>query len=183
MAVLLLVVLGCHDQEELPVLGEMPAFDFVDQDGEHFTQAEVEGKVVIATFLFTRCVTICPILSQRTAEMQERLSGEGDAVHFLSFSVDPEHDTPERLREHGERYHADFDRWTFLTGDIDAVNEVVVRGFKLAMGEPQPGPGDTIEVMHSPRFVLVDRQGRIRGYYESNEAGMRELEQAVRSLL
>lgn len=174
---------ACEDEPELAVLGEMPAFEFTDQDGEPFSHEAVEGKVVIATFLFTRCVTICPMLSQRTAEMAERLDSKGDAVHFISFSVDPEHDTPELLRAHGERYGADFDRWTLLTGPIEEVNEVVVRGFKLAMGEPAPGPGDTIEIMHSPRFVLLDGQGQIRGYFESNAAGMDGLEAAVGALV
>jgi protein SCO1/2 len=183
IALSLALFTGCEDDPDLPVLGEMPAFSFTDQDGRPFSGDDLDGRVVIATFLFTRCVTICPALSDRTARMSERLAAHGDAVHFVSFSVDPDHDTPERLRAHGERHGASFDRWTLVTGPVDGVNEVVVRGFKLAMGEPVPGPGESIEIMHSPRFVLVDREGRIRGYYESDEEGMASLERAVSSLL
>ena len=107
-------------------------------------------------------------------QFQERLA-DADGVQLVSISVDPDHDTPEVLREYGERYGADPARWRFLTGDADEVNRVVVRGFRVAMGEPEPTAGGGYDIMHSSTFVLIDPTGTIRGYYANEPEGTADL--------
>jgi protein SCO1/2 len=98
------------------------------------------------------------------ARLQSRLPEE---IRLVSFSVDPEHDTPEVLSEYANRYNADSERWLFLTGTMDAIEKLSVGGFKLAL---DPTAGTEAEpITHSSRFVLVDREGRIRGYYGNED--------------
>lgn len=113
-------------------------------------------------------------------KLQRTIDERGLPVGLLSFSVDPKNDTPAVLKSYGERHGANFDNWHFLTGKIDEVNNVVVRGFKLALGEPVPSGDGHYDIMHSSHFVLVDAQGRIRGYYASTRAD--EVDQLLRDL-
>jgi protein SCO1/2 len=117
-------------------------------------------------------------------ELQRRFTGRSGEIALVSFSVDPENDTPAVLREHAARYHADPSMWTWVTGPTEQVSDTVVRGFRVAMGEPTPtGNGDEYEIMHSSHFVLVDRDGTIRGYYASDPEGVAELTAAAAKLV
>jgi protein SCO1/2 len=139
----------------------VPEFRLTDQNGQPFGSAELKGKIWISSFIFTSCPGPCPIISSRMAEMQKPL--EKTDVHFVSFSVDPENDTPEVLRDYAARLRADTTRWSFLTGRTDAIYDVTRSGFKLAVqgaSEENPQP------IHATRAVLVDRGGVIRGYYD-----------------
>ncbi len=179
-----LLVSGCHSTEEpLPDLGAIPSFDLTDQDGAPFRATDLDGHVTVATFIFTRCPSICPMLVERGVAVQERMEPWGDRAKLVSFTVDPEHDTPEVLRAFGDARGADFNRWSFVTGDIDDVNRVVVHGFKLAMGEPTPTEDGRIEIMHSSHFVLLDPHRHIRGYYASRSEGIDDLMHDVERLL
>lgn len=161
---------GC-DRDEPPDLSvPLPSFELVDQHGQPFQREDMRGQVWIADFVFTKCPTICPTLSARMKGLTERFEGEND-LRFVSFSVDPEHDTPEVLREHASRYGVDFERWTWVTGSTGEVSDVVVGGFKLALGEPvATGREDgQYDIMHSAHLVLVDREANVRGYYPAND--------------
>jgi protein SCO1/2 len=171
---------GCHDAEPLPDLGTLPEFDLVDQDGARFDRSMLEGKITIASFIFTTCPSVCPVLSGRSADLQERLAPHAGQVQLVSFSVDPEHDTPEVLRAYRERFHADPRMWRHVTGEAAELNRVVVHGFHLAMGEEREADG---EILHSTHFVLVDRALAIRGYYEADAGGTDDLVEAVEGLL
>jgi len=175
---------GCEDGEPLPRLGTLPSFALVDQHGDAFGRQDMQGRVWIASFVFTRCPTICPTLSMKMEELQRRFTGRSGEIALVSFSVDPENDTPAVLREHAARYHADPSMWTWVTGPTEQVSDTVVRGFRVAMGEPTPtGNGDEYEIMHSSHFVLVDRDGTIRGYYASDPEGVAELTAAAAKLV
>jgi len=154
----------------------LPAFSLRDQDGAAVTDRDLRGKVSIVNFIFTRCPTICPKL---TAQMSELVKSTADVegLAFVSISVDPENDPPPVLRAYGERYGADFTRWRFLTGDQKALEATVVQGFKVALGRD-----DTGAIVHAERFVLVDREARIRGYFDAGDEGRRELVEAARKL-
>jgi len=165
---------GCEQREPLPDLGTIPELALTDQEGRAFSSSDFSGKTSIVDFVFTSCPTICPLLSHKMQQFQERLA-DAEGVQLVSISVDPEHDTPEVLHEYGERYGADPARWRLLTGDATEVNRVVVRGFRVAMGEPEPAPGGGYDIMHSSTFVLVDTEGRIRGYYPNEPEGTAEL--------
>lgn len=156
----------------LPVLGVLPPFSLTDQDGKSFSRKELEGKVWVADFVFIGCNAVCPLLTQRMKSLETRLSKDGRTaeVGFVSLSVDPEHDTPERLKEYAQRFGADSADWRFVTGPVEAVQKTIVDGFKIGMGrvplrEGAAEPSD-FEIVHGQKFVLVDRKGQIRGYYD-----------------
>jgi len=114
---------------------------------------------------------VCPIMSTRMAELQHELPADSP-LRLVSITVDPGHDTPEVLREYASRYDADPERWTFLTGDPEAVYRLSIDGFKLGAGERedwQPGVDDG-PFIHSSRMALVDSDGVIRGYYDGTDA-------------
>lgn len=154
---------------ELPVLGELPPFSLTSQDAQPFGAEQLRGRVWVANFIFTRCPTICPAFTRKMAALQEEAKGV-DPLHLVSFSVDPEYDTPEVLRAYMEKYGADPRRWTFLTGDPEAIKATVVGGLKTAMGRDENAPADDLNaIFHGTHFVLVDDQLRIRGYYRSED--------------
>ncbi len=147
-------------QPELAVLGELPDFRLIDQSGNSFGRANLTGKVWVADFIFTTCAGPCPIMSSQFTELQDRFS-HLPYFRLLSISVNPEYDTPQVLTEYGDRYNADHSRWSFLTGDREAIHKLAVDGFHVGSVEDP--------VFHSTRFILVDRDGQIRGYYISSE--------------
>jgi protein SCO1/2 len=148
-----------------PVLGALPAFRLTDQHGRPFGSQELAGRVWVASFIFTRCETVCPAVTRKMARIQDRTRNLEPALHLVSFSVDPEHDTPERLAEYARAHRASPRMWTFLTGPADAVRETVEKGLRVTMerdaGDPSPAA-----ITHGSHLVLVDGEGRIRGYYD-----------------
>lgn len=146
---------------KMPNYGTVPAFNLTNQNAQPFGSGNLAGKIWIADFVFTSCPGPCPIISSRMSELQRPL--EKSDVHFVTFTVDPETDTPEVLRDYAERLHAKPGRWDFLTGDKNAIYSLTTQGFKLAVAE---GAGDNGQLVHSTRVVLVDRRGAIRGYYD-----------------
>lgn len=158
--------------EPPPVIAELPEFRLVNERGEPYGTAELKGRVWVASFVFTSCPSVCPKLMGQLGKVQHRSRNAGAAVHIVTFSVDPETDTPERLKEYGKRFKASPYRWTLLTGKLGAIEETVVRGFKLAMGKDAE---TSYQIFHSERLVLIDGEGRIRGYYEAEDAGIDRL--------
>jgi protein SCO1/2 len=157
------------------VYGQLPEFELTDQDGDSFGLADLSGKVWIANFIFTSCGDVCPRLTSRMREIQNRLDKMGDSVHLVSFSVDPVHDTPQKLRDYADAYGARRDIWTFVTGPLDAIESTVVGGFKMVMQIGEMEDTGFFNIVHGERFVLVDQRGRIRGYYEADDEGIQHL--------
>ena len=149
-------------EKDLPVLGDVPAFQFHDQDDKPMTLESLRGSPWVADFIFTRCPGSCPMMTGMMAAMQKSLPPQ---VKFVSFSVDPEHDTPAVLKGYAQTYSADESRWKFLTGDQDAIM-AQARGMLLTA---LPATADQ-PIIHDGRFLLIDGQGRIRGAYHSNDA-------------
>ncbi len=145
--------------------GTVPRFQLVNQEGQPFDSAQLAGKIWIADFVYTTCPGPCPMISMRMSELQKPL--EKTDVHLVSFSVDPEKDTPEVLRGYAEKLRAEPKRWDFLTGPKSAIYSLSHNGFKLAVSDGSDEAGIPV---HSTRMVLVDRHGEIRGYYEATEA-------------
>lgn len=169
-----------EEVNELPVYWELPAFSFTDQLGRPVTSEGLRGKVILANFVFTNCTVFCPtVLTPHMSELQERLRSEGllgPDVMLLSFSIDPEQDTPEILRAYAEKYGTDPEVWRFLTGSVDEMERVVTTDLKLGFQKiEQPvehahpdGSAHThiYDVIHTNRFMLVDRQGQVRALYD-----------------
>lgn len=156
-----------------PVLGALPDFALTERSERTVRRADLAGMPWVADFIFTRCTGMCPALSTRMADVRRRAAEAGLAARFVSFSVDPGHDTPAVLRDYAARYGAG-DDWLFLTGPRDALYALIGGGFKLSVAERPPAAvaaGDEL-IAHSDRFVLVDGDGRIRGYYHGTDAAM-----------
>jgi protein SCO1 len=152
----------------LPVLSTLPAFTLTDQEGKPFGSADLSGQVWVAGFIFTRCPTICPAITATMGRIQHRARGIAQRFRLVSFSVDPQYDTPARLAAYAAQYKASPRLWHFLTGTSDGVKQTVVDGLKIAMGDAPQGEQDFASIMHGTHFVLVDQGGRIRGYYDSS---------------
>jgi len=159
----------------LRIYGQVPSFDLVECGGKSFSGARLNDKVWIADFIFTRCSGPCPMMSRQMAEIQKSLHGSAD-VRLVSFFVDPEFDTPKVLTQYAKRFEADPSRWFFLTGRFDVIQRLAKEGFKLSVEKTPPDQQATGNdpIIHSPYFVLVDRLGRIRGYYDSSTPGFPE---------
>lgn len=165
----------------------LPEFTLTDQLGQPFGSKDLEGRVWIANFIFTSCKTSCPLLTQDMSRLQKRMRNMGNAVYLVSFSVDPERDTVEKLRAYADQHHANPRRWRFLTGDLDKVKEAVIAGFKMPIdpnvAPPAAGASDEpttiLDITHGTRFVLVDQKGRVRGFYDADDPGMDALVQAL----
>src|SRR4029077_20854118 len=145
--------------------GSIPPFQLINQDGQAFGSSNLAGKIWIADFIYSTCPGPCPMISSRMSEMQKPL--EKTDVHFISFTVDPEKDTPAQLREYAGRLRAQPGRWDFLTGPKSEIYKLSQEGFKLAAVDRS---SSTPEPLHSTRMILVDRRGQIRGYYDATTA-------------
>jgi protein SCO1 len=160
---------------ELPVLASLPQFSLVDEQGAPFHKDDMLGRVWVADFVFTSCADACPKLQNKMRRLQERLlpPAQGGNISLLSISVDPERDTPDKLRDYAKQFGAREGMWRYLTGEQKEVERTVVQGFHTAMAKlPVPGADSHIEafeIMHGERLVLVDRLGRIRGFYDADD--------------
>jgi protein SCO1/2 len=161
---------------ELPVLATLPAFSLVDENGKPFGRDHMLGRVWVADFVFTSCADACPRLQNKMRRIQERLlpPEQGGEISLLSVSVDPERDTPEKLRDYAKAYGARPGMWRYLTGPQTEIERTVVKGFHIAMAKlPSAGPDphmEAFDIMHGEKLVLVDRLGRIRGFYDADDA-------------
>jgi protein SCO1/2 len=157
-----LTLLQMRNAPELPVYGAAPQFRLTERSGRSVTDQELRGSVWIADFIFTSCGGPCPLLSRRMAELHKR-NANRPRLRLVSFTVDPDRDTPEVLRGYAERYGAG-EGWWFLTGPKPEIFRLVREGFHLAA--EMPDPASEQDILHSTRLVLVDPEGRIRGYYD-----------------
>lgn len=171
--VLLVLLPGCggkssEETEPIDDLGPVGSFTFTERHGKKISDADLRGKVWVASFVFTRCNMSCPQVTATMARLQKELNiAEHDDLRFVTFTVDPERDQPKDLIEYADRYRAHRDRWLFLTGDQEKLYDLIREGFHLGVAEKRPSekkPGD--EFTHSDRLVVVDKRGHIRGYFE-----------------
>jgi protein SCO1/2 len=170
-------------QAALPVLGRVPDFTLTNRDGSTVRLADLAGAPWIADFVFTRCVSSCPLLGERLARFDRSLP-PGPSIRLVSFSVDPAYDTPPVLERYARSLSASR-RWLFLTGDAEQIQRLSRQGFRLAL---EPGGGGdrgraAEAILHSTRFALVDAGGAIRGSYQAlDPEALRRLAADVRAL-
>ncbi len=143
----------------------LPDFSFTERSGQALSRKDLLGQVWIADFIFTSCAGPCPQMSRHMQRLQKDLS-DLQPLRLVSFSVDPDRDTPEVLRAYGERYDADPQRWLFLTGPMDRIYDIAIKGFKITVEAAR----ENNQIIHDTRFILVDAEGAIRGYYDSASA-------------
>ena len=169
LALTAVAVLSAGCSKPPPVLGDVGDFALTDQQGKSVTAQTLRGKVWAAAFMFTRCPTVCPRITRRMRDLQHEASQGGLPLQLVSFSVDPDHDTPEVLLAYAKQHSADLTSWRFLTGDVEVVRRTSEQGFKLALeGKATPG-AEHFGLFHGSHLVLVDTAGKIRGYYRTSE--------------
>ena len=145
----------------LPVMGQLRDFEFTDQNERPYGATELKGRVWVANFIFTRCPTICPLQTEKMGQVQHRSRNLGESFHMVSFDVDPEFDTPEKLKEYASKHRVSPSRWSFLSAPYDLLQKTVVQDMKISMGKDE-----NQNVFHGTHVVLVDAYMRIRGYYD-----------------
>lgn len=145
----------------------VPAFVLTERTGQPFSSEALRGKIWLADFFFTACPGPCLVMNRRLTEVQEALHKMNNDVRMVSFTIDPEDDTPEVLQRYATRFQAEKGKWFFLTGERQRIYDVAKGGFLLAV-QPEPSePGASPSFVHSTNIALVDRKGEVRGYYDS----------------
>jgi protein SCO1 len=148
---------------------DLGAFRLAERSGRDVTDADLAGRVWVASFIFTRCPLSCPRISSVMKGLQGQFRETG--VGLVSISVDPRHDTPDVLAGYARKFGADADRWWFLTGPPTEIDDLVTRRFKLGLVEATPADREAgaEAISHSDRLALVDRGNRVVGYFDSND--------------
>jgi protein SCO1 len=153
------------NDDALPVLSTVPDFTLQDQNGKSISLADMKGKIWLADLIFTKCEGICPTMSSNFSALQSSLDAD---IRLVSFSVDPEYDRGEVLQAYANRFHADPAKWTFVTGNRPTIFSLAKKGFLLGVDSVGLDPNNL--VTHSEKFVLIDRQGRMRSYYNGTDS-------------
>ncbi len=167
-----------------PVMGQLPVFSLVDQDGAPFGTEQMAGDVWVVGFFFTSCRTVCPRILAAMNSLQDKYVSFDHDVRLLTVTVDPTTDTPEVLATKAAEIGAQAGVWSFITGDEPEVRRLVEGGFATAMGEREVEPGGALlDIAHTEKLVLIDWQGRIRGYYAIDELGLDEVYHRSRHVL
>jgi protein SCO1/2 len=139
----------------------IPSFSLTNEQGKPVSEEDLEGKLTVVDFIFTTCPSICPKMSDAMVRVQEAFEDE-DNLQIVSISVNPGYDTPEVLQNYADRFGAIEGKWQFLTGDQDEIYNLARCGFMLPV---EDGGAVVEDFVHSPMFVLIDEERRIRGYY------------------
>jgi protein SCO1/2 len=168
---LLFVAAACSKKSDsLPAVAQIADFRLTDQAGRPVTPQDLRGKVWVAAFMFTRCPTICPRITRRMQELQTQAKQAQVPVTLVSFSVDPEYDTPQVLSAYAREFKLDTSNWRLLTGDIEVIKKTSIESFKMELdGQPDSG-ADHLGLVHGSHLVLVDGKLQIRGFYRSSDA-------------
>ncbi|HLS20666.1 MAG TPA: SCO family protein [Bacillota bacterium] len=139
-------------------------FSFTTQDNETLSLDDLKGKYWIADFIFTNCTTVCLPMTANMKSLQDAIIEKDLDVHLVSFSVDPDYDTPEVLQQYAESYDADLTTWSFLTGyEFDTIKEFSIKSFSSMVHEPVEGDD---QVIHGTQFFLVNPEGKIIERYD-----------------
>ena len=168
MYLLSLMEYGRARQKALPVIDQVADFTLTNQEGNVTTLADLSNHVWIADIIFTRCAGNCPIMSTQMKSLQDALPSSSQAK-LVTLTTDPDYDKPSILKRYGEHYGADFQRWTFLTGEKGELAGLATGSLKLG-STPVPPQDRTNSVdlfVHSTIFVVVDKQARLRGSFQT----------------
>lgn len=174
--ILMLLVLGsCQDDKPLPILGEpkmkdgkevphyISDFEFTNQNNKLITNKELEKGIYVADFFFTKCPSICPVVTTQMLRIYEKFENEN--VNLVSFTMDPVRDTPPVLKDYADRIAVDAPKWQFLTGDKDKLHQLAPDLFSIIIEDGDvPGGFD-----HSGKLILVDKEGQIRAFCEGTD--------------
>jgi protein SCO1/2 len=157
----------------LPVIGQIADFTLTNQNGKVTTLADLSNHVWVADIIFTRCAGPCPRMTGQMKSLQDLLPQNSNAK-LVTLTTDPDNDTPEVLKKYGERFNADFNRWTFLTGTKKEIAALASGSLKLSAVpvplEDQKSVADLF--IHTTIFVVVDKHAQLRGIFETGGEGV-----------
>ena len=172
------IIEKAQSSHDIPYLKPVPDFSMINQEGETFSQDNLQGKITILDFMFTSCMGPCPLMTTNMSKLHKVFSNEPE-IQFVSITVDPEVDNQQKLNEYSSLVGGDDGRWHFLWSDIDSIKNLKKNGFMLF--------ADNLPEGHAIKFVLIDHKGGIRKYYDgtddsSQEILKRDVAQLVKSL-
>lgn len=160
----------------LPIYYQVPEFSLTNEFKKPFGSIDLKGKFYIANFMFTSCPSTCPALMEKMDTIQNRIKGLGTKAALVTFTVDPDTDTPEVLFKFARKRNTNPFIWNFLTGSKTDLEKIVVDGFKVPMGKKEEvvkkledKTVSLLDIAHSEKVVLVDDKGQIRGYYGTDK--------------
>jgi protein SCO1/2 len=157
-----MMLTACGSKIENPLNWKMDSFSYVNQDHKKVGLSQLKGNVWVANFIFTSCETVCPPMTAHMAKLQKMAKDEGVNVRFISFSVDPEVDTPKKMKDYANKFGADFSNWDFLTGYKQSeIEKFALDQFKTIVKKPQENP----QVIHGTEFFLIDKNGAVQKSY------------------
>ncbi len=176
---------GPWPEEPLPVFWRVPSFTLTDQLGRQFGSSDLSGRAALLSFVYTNCPDTCPLLTANMAQVQNKLRAQGllgSQVQLVSITVDPRRDTPAVFAEYAGRYQADPDGWRFLSGEPEAIYQVLW-GFKLNTVEVARAFEGADVVPHSSRFAVVDPSGQVRAQPAGEETSADEIGSMLKRVL
>ena len=181
---------GTYTYEKLPVLGEIGLtgdtlpfvisdFSFIDQNGDTISYESLEDKVYVANFFFTSCPDVCPKMNTNLSIVVDKFQSNPSVV-FISHTVDPETDSVAVLQDYARRFKADATKWHFVTGEKSVIYDKALHDYRVnAVTGDEP-----VNFIHSEKLVLLDKDKRIRGYYDGLDFNeVKELMDAIKILL
>lgn len=178
----LIILTGCQMGSKIkdPLNWPVDDFTFTDQNGNSLSLSNLRGQVWLADFIFTNCKTVCIPMTSNMVKLQQQLKEADLDVSIVSFSVDPEHDTPEVLTEYGKQFNVDFSNWYFLTGYAqEEIAKIAKENFKTFV-EDDP---NTDQVIHGTYFYLINQNGVIVQLYDGVEPPYEDIMNDIKSLL
>lgn len=160
---------------ELPKYFKVPEFKFQDENGAVFGSDELKGKLYISNFFFSSCPTTCPKLMETIQKVQKRVKGLGQGIALVSITVDPDYDSSKVLFKTAREYGANPYVWKFLRSDLASTKSLLTDGFKVPVGDRESLSENIYDIVHSGKLVLVDDEGYVRGYYETDKVSIDKL--------
>lgn len=174
-----LLVSACGDVKPHKFNSKIESFQYSDQDGNPKGLSDLKGTVWVADFIFTHCTTVCPMLTANMAELQQELKDAGIKAELVSFSVDPENDNPETLKNYISKFSDDLTNWQGLTGySFDEIQSFARNNFKMAI---QQDPTSD-QVIHGTSFFLVDQTGTVVSFYDGQEPPYDKIKKDIKAL-
>ena len=154
------VIQKANSSYDIPILKPVPEFSFINQDGDPFTEKDLNDKITVLDFIFTSCAGPCPIMTHNMTGLYRSFS-QVEEVQFVSITVDPDVDTQDILKQYAKINGVNDDRWQFITSNIEAIKDLKKNGFMLYAEELPRG--------HAIKFALIDQNGQIRKYFDGTE--------------
>ncbi|NBI28959.1 SCO family protein [Chengkuizengella sp. YPA3-1-1] len=177
----LLIISACSLPSEKPndMNNEVEDFSFTNQENATFGLSDLENKVWIADFIFTNCTTVCPGMTYNMAQLQIKMKEAGIDAEIVSFSVDPNVDTPEVLKDYVSKFGADFSNWHLLTGYSD---EMIQNFAKTSFMTIVQQDANSDQVIHGTAFYLVDQKGTVLTKYDGNNPDFEQILKDIKSI-